>query len=85
LQVFADALVKKAYDNWIHAIEYDGKALLSIQQNKKTDRNEPLSAPANYHTYDQQVSQPSMPVPALMEQPSIDPTVAVGGKGFLTH
>ncbi|KAG0475200.1 hypothetical protein HPP92_014886 [Vanilla planifolia] len=26
-KVFADALVKKAYDNWMHVIEYDGKAL----------------------------------------------------------
>jgi len=79
LQVFADALVKKAYDNWMHVIEYDGKALLSIQESKKTGRNEPPPAPANYHAYDQQVSQPSIPASAL------NPTVAVGGKELLTH
>ncbi|ONK69638.1 uncharacterized protein A4U43_C05F25170 [Asparagus officinalis] len=82
-KVFADALVKKAYDNWMHVIEYDGKALLSIQQSKKASQNE-LPAPENYHSsYDQQVSQPSIPVPAIMEQPSINPTV--GGGGYEDH
>lgn len=79
-KVFADALVKKAYDNWMHAIEYDGKTFLNIQESKKTSRNESLPVPSNYHaSYDQQVSQSSIPVPAIMEQPPIDPTMAVGG------
>lgn len=79
-KVFADELVKKAYDNWMHAIEYDGKALLSIQQNKNTTRNEPL-LPMNYHvSYDQQVSEPSMPLPTTMEHPSVDSTgSSIGG------
>lgn len=82
-KVFADALVKKAYDNWMHAIEYDGKALLSVQQGNKTTRIEPVSAPTNYHSsYDQQVSEPSFPVSTIMEQPSVDPTVAIGGAGI---
>ncbi|KQJ99922.1 calmodulin-binding protein 60 B isoform X1 [Brachypodium distachyon] len=35
-KVYADTLVKKAYEDWMHAVEYDGKALLSFKQKKKT-------------------------------------------------
>ncbi|WOL06457.1 calmodulin-binding protein 60 B-like [Canna indica] len=36
-KVFADTLVKKAYENWGYdVIEYDGKALLSLKPKKKT-------------------------------------------------
>lgn len=29
--------MKKAYDNWTHVIEYDGKSLLGIDHNKSAD------------------------------------------------
>ncbi|KAL0398662.1 UNVERIFIED_CONTAM: Calmodulin-binding protein 60 B [Sesamum radiatum] len=31
-KVFVDTLVKKAYENWMHVIEYDGKSLLGFDQ-----------------------------------------------------
>ncbi|KAG0525944.1 hypothetical protein BDA96_06G101800 [Sorghum bicolor] len=49
-RVFADTLVKQAYDDWINAVEYDGKALLSFKQTKKTvtTRSETAKASASY-------------------------------------
>ncbi|KAK1323097.1 hypothetical protein QJS10_CPA02g01466 [Acorus calamus] len=81
-KVFADTLVKKAYDNWMHVIEYDGKALLDFKENQRTaaSRTDIPSGPSNYATsYDQQVSLPCLPVPAPLEQTSIDPGLAIRG------
>nr|WIW78739.1 calmodulin-binding protein 60 B [Leymus chinensis] len=53
-KVYADTLVKKAYEDWMHAVEYDGKALLGFKQKKKsvTTRSDTASAstsnPASY-------------------------------------
>ncbi|XP_062218352.1 calmodulin-binding protein 60 C-like isoform X2 [Phragmites australis] len=66
-KIFADALVKKAYDNWIYVIEYDGKALLNPKPKKKaasTGQAEmhptPVSCSASY----QQNVSLSMPGPS---------------------
>lgn len=86
LQVFADTLVKKAYDNWMHVIEYDGKALLSFRQSKKTTAipNEHSSASKNYPaSYDQQVCQQHMSTTVPVEQPAVDRGVVAGGNAFL--
>nr|CAB3487151.1 unnamed protein product [Digitaria exilis] len=50
-EVFADTLVKQAYDDWINVVEYDGKALLRFKQKKKsiTTRSETAKASASYH------------------------------------
>ncbi|XP_039131916.1 LOW QUALITY PROTEIN: calmodulin-binding protein 60 D-like [Dioscorea cayenensis subsp. rotundata] len=73
-KVFVDTLVKKAYDNWMNVIEYDGKALLNFT------RNEVPSAQANYSaSYDQQhVSQASLSVSVPSDQSLIDTGVTVG-------
>lgn len=69
--------MRKAYDNWLHVLEYDGKALLNLKQNKKaTAANYPVS-------YDQQISQNNLSVPVPLEQPSVDAGMAVGGKELL--
>ncbi|KAJ1271167.1 hypothetical protein BS78_06G108100 [Paspalum vaginatum] len=49
-RVFADTLVKLAYDDWINVVEYDGKALLRFKQKKKsvTTRSETAKASASY-------------------------------------
>ncbi|KAG0475135.1 hypothetical protein HPP92_014821 [Vanilla planifolia] len=65
-KVFADALVKKAYDNWMHVIEYDGKALLSFKQKKKSARSESSSVPQNNISFNQQASQQQLPAPPLL-------------------
>ncbi|MCP6508329.1 ACBP60 family protein, partial [Klebsiella pneumoniae] len=35
-KIYADGLVKKAYEDWMHVVEYDGKGLLSFKQKKKS-------------------------------------------------
>ncbi|KAL9236722.1 hypothetical protein vseg_011358 [Gypsophila vaccaria] len=79
-KIYADGLIKKAYDNWMHVVEYDGKSLLSLKQNKNdgvTRIEAPMTQPNNY--YNHQVSYPSLPVPAAPEPPSVDPSLKIGG------
>ncbi|KAL2341954.1 hypothetical protein Fmac_009894 [Flemingia macrophylla] len=83
-KVYVDTLVKKAYENWMHVIDYDAKSLLNYNQNKTLGTSQPL-APSGSHDYsisnslDQQISIQSIPVPVPTGQPSTDPAVAVGG------
>lgn len=86
-KIFADALVKKAYDNWMHAIEYDGKALLSIDHTRRTNRNEPIQAsPQTYpKTYDHLISQASIPISPTLEKISVDSTLNSGGANGYTN
>ncbi|VFQ88995.1 unnamed protein product [Cuscuta campestris] len=51
-KVYVDGLVKKAYDNWMHVIEYDGKSLLILNDNKNSVSipNGPILASQN-HSY----------------------------------
>lgn len=50
LQLFADILVKQAYDDWINVVEYDGKELLRFKQKKKsvTTRSDTAKASTSY-------------------------------------
>ncbi|KAK7331867.1 hypothetical protein VNO80_28608 [Phaseolus coccineus] len=83
-KVYVDTLVKKAYENWMHVIEYDGKSLLNANQNKTLGTSQPL-APVGSHDYsisnslDQQTSIPTLPDPVTTGQPSMDPAITVGG------
>ncbi|XP_010259795.1 PREDICTED: calmodulin-binding protein 60 B-like [Nelumbo nucifera] len=81
-KVYVDTLVKKAYDNWGHVIEYDGKALLSYKQNKRpsSSRSELPMGPEYSNSFDQQISVPRLPVPS--EQPSMDSGLNVGVSGY---
>lgn len=66
LQLFADALVKKAYDNWMYVIEYDGKCLLNPKPKKKAastgqaETNAPVAA-GGLTSYQQHLSSNSIP------------------------
>lgn len=80
-KVYADTLIKKAYENWTHVVEYDGKSLLSLKQNKIEDSSRtesPVSQP-NPNFYTHELSLPSLPVAPPMEQPSVDPGLKIGG------
>ncbi|KAL0903476.1 hypothetical protein M5K25_027860 [Dendrobium thyrsiflorum] len=87
-KVFADTLVKKAYDNWTHVIEYKGKALLNCRQNKKAVYSETLSAsssnPASFTQPVSQVTLQQLPAPVAVVQPSINTAMAVGGGAVAT-
>ncbi|KAK9706643.1 hypothetical protein RND81_07G141200 [Saponaria officinalis] len=72
-KIYADTLIKKAYENWMHVVEYDGKSLLSLKQNKNDDTpriEAPMTQPNNY--YNHQLSLPSLSVP-------VDPNLKIGG------
>ena len=67
--------MKKAYDNWVHVIEYDGKSLLDFKQNQGIDalQNEVPSAQQEFlNSYDHQVTLPTISVPVPSEQPVMD-------------
>ena len=79
-----DTLVKKAYDNWRHVIEYDGKSLLSFKQNKSLGASQTevfLNSQDYSNSFDQQqFTLPTLPVPVPSEQPSMDSAgLTVGG------
>ncbi|KAL9355567.1 hypothetical protein Peur_053537 [Populus x canadensis] len=81
-KVYVDSLVKKAYDNWMHAIEYDGKSLLDFKMNQGIDalQNEvPCVQQEFLNSYDHQVTLPTIPVPVPSEQPVMDSGLTVGG------
>ncbi|KAL6629077.1 hypothetical protein ACP70R_028842 [Stipagrostis hirtigluma subsp. patula] len=66
-KLFADALVKKAYDNWIYVIEYDGKALLNPKPKQKATSSgqaETHLPPSSPTSYEQHISMTSMPGPS---------------------
>lgn len=81
MQVYVDTLVKKAYENWMHVIEYDGKSLLSFQRDKNSPacQSDVTVAPQNYpNSYDShQLTLPTLSATLPPEQPSMHPT---GGK-----
>ena len=68
-----DTLVKKAYDNWMHVIEYDSKSLLSTEPQKSDPQIDVSMASQDYsHSFDQQFGLPAPPVPVPLERPSMD-------------
>ncbi|GFY91805.1 calmodulin-binding protein [Actinidia rufa] len=71
-KVSVDNLVKKAYDNWMHVIEYDGKSLLSCKQNQNSvaSRNDVTMGPQDYSdSFDPQLTLPSLPSQFLQSSP----------------
>lgn len=83
-QVYVDTLVKKAYDNWNQVVEYDGKSLLSIKQNKRSSRNELPMGPVDYpNALDNQLTQPRLPGSIPSEQTLMDSSLLIGGKHAL--
>lgn len=83
-KVHVDTLVKKAYENWMHVIEYDGKSLLNYNQNRTLGMSQ-HQVPVSSHDYsisnslDQQISTPSLPVHVPTGHHSMDPGATVGG------
>jgi hypothetical protein len=82
-QVFVDSLVKKAYDNWMFVIEYDGKALVGPRSNKKgnSSRSEASMLTMPYSAaYSQQAPLTREPVAMHPEQAAGNAGLTVGGK-----
>lgn len=77
-KVFVDALMKKAYDNWMHVVEYDGKSFLGAHQEKAAAPQIDMGmGQQNYsNSFDHQLS---LPPPAPQEQPVSNPGFTIGG------
>lgn len=75
--------MKKAYDNWMHVIEYDGKSLLSFEQNKSSGASQtevPMNSQDYSNSFDQQFTLPNLPVAVPSEQHSVDSAgLTIGG------
>ncbi|KAK1424526.1 hypothetical protein QVD17_19856 [Tagetes erecta] len=71
-KVFVDTLMKKAYDNWMHVVEYDGKSFLGAHQIKAPASQIDMGVgPQNYsNSFDHQLS---LPPPATQQQPTSNP------------
>ncbi|KAJ8534908.1 hypothetical protein K7X08_016636 [Anisodus acutangulus] len=82
---YVDTLVKKAYDNWMHVVEYDGKSLLSLNQNKTSDAPQyDLATGSQNHSssFDHQLNLPNIPASTSSEQPITNPILNMGLGGY---
>ncbi|KAL0363318.1 UNVERIFIED_CONTAM: Calmodulin-binding protein 60 B [Sesamum calycinum] len=81
-ECFVDTLVKKAYENWMHVIEYDGKSLLGFDQSKSSNASQ---NDLRIHIQDQpnpfdQLSLPNLPIPpSIPAEPPTNPGLTIGG------
>ncbi|KAK4804359.1 hypothetical protein SAY86_004176 [Trapa natans] len=68
---YVDTLVRKAYDNWMHVIEYDGKSLLG--QNQDSEPHDHSSSVEN------QIPMPSLQIQVAVVQPYMESGQGGGG------
>ncbi|MBA0720391.1 hypothetical protein Golax_008013 [Gossypium laxum] len=81
-KVYVDALVKKAYENWMHVIEYDSKSLLGSKEDDSagpSQANVPMDPQGYPISINQQHTLPTLSVPVPSEQSPIDSSLNVGG------
>lgn len=86
LQVYVDGLVKQAYENWIHVIEYDGKTLLDFKQNQNIASSQsdlPIGQQDLLSSYDHHVTLPTLSVPVPQDQPAMHSGPTVEGTLFM--
>ncbi|KAE8728631.1 Calmodulin-binding protein 60 B [Hibiscus syriacus] len=80
-KVYVDALVKKAYENWMHVIEYDGKSLQGSNEDDNggaSQDNVPMDLQGYPSSIEQHQVPPSLSVPVPSEYPPIDSGLNVG-------
>ncbi|XWS12726.1 hypothetical protein CRYUN_Cryun37aG0115100 [Craigia yunnanensis] len=83
-KVYVDALVKKAYENWMHVIEYDGKSLLGSNEDDSagaSQANVPMDPQGYPSSINLQQTLPSLSDPDPSEQPPMGSGLNVGGYG----
>ncbi|XP_011043289.1 PREDICTED: uncharacterized protein LOC105138780 isoform X2 [Populus euphratica] len=81
-KIYVDSLVNKAYDNWMHVMEYDGNSLLDFKQHQgvAASQNDVPSGQQDFlNPYDHQDSLPTISVPVPSEQPVVHSGPAIGG------
>lgn len=82
IQVFVDTLMKKAYDNWMHVVEYDGKSFLGAHQEKTAapQIDMGIGQQSYSNSFDHQQLTLPPPAPQQQQQPALNPGVTTGGK-----
>lgn len=79
---YVDTLVRKAYDNWMHVIEYDSKCLLSQNQDSGPGASQ-AEFPSGPHDHSSsmgnQLPMPSLQTQVAVEQPYMDSGQGGGG------
>ncbi|KAM6585042.1 hypothetical protein CsatB_012044 [Cannabis sativa] len=86
-KVYVDTLVKKAYDNWMHVVEYDGKSFLTSEPEKNlciSQSEVPINSQDYTHSFDQQYL-PALPVPVPSEQHTMDSGLTGYNDGMATR
>ncbi|KAL3519653.1 hypothetical protein ACH5RR_017802 [Cinchona calisaya] len=80
-KIYVDSLVKKAYENWMDVVEYDGKALLSFIENRSSGapHSDITRSQNNSNSFDYQINAPSLPPSIPSEQPSVSSGQTIGG------
>lgn len=61
-----DTLVRKAYDNWMDVIEYDGKTVINSEPEKSScdaQLTVPISSQDYSNLFQQQFELPALPLP----------------------
>ncbi|KAK9065329.1 hypothetical protein SSX86_016712 [Deinandra increscens subsp. villosa] len=71
VQIFVDTLMKKAYDNWMHVVEYDGKSFLGAHQEKTSVAQ--IDTGMHQQNYSNSFDQLCLPPPGTQEQPASNP------------
>lgn len=73
--------MKKAYDNWTHVVEYDGKSFLGFDPNKSLDapqndiRIQPQYQPNSF----EQLALPTLATPVPAEHTPMNPGMSIRG------
>lgn len=78
-KVYVDTLVKKAYENWNHVIEYDGKSLVNFRQTNKSVNELPIGEVDYSNSLDHQLPLTRLPVPVPSEPASMGSGLMSGG------
>ncbi|XVE51249.1 hypothetical protein DITRI_Ditri02bG0024800 [Diplodiscus trichospermus] len=81
-KVYVDDLVKKAYENWMLVIEYDGKSLLGCNEDDSaadSQANVPMDPQGYQSSINQPQTLPSLSLPVPSEQPPMDSGLNLGG------
>ncbi|OMO65097.1 Calmodulin binding protein-like protein [Corchorus olitorius] len=81
-KVYVDALVKKAYENWMHVIEYDGKTLLDCKEEESagaSQANVPVDPQGYPSSINHQQTLPTLSVPVPPDQHPMDSGLNIGG------
>ncbi|KAJ8761568.1 hypothetical protein K2173_004344 [Erythroxylum novogranatense] len=82
-KVFVDSLVKQAYENWAHVVEYDGNSFTKQNGSNIVSNVDVPTGQQNFsNSCGHQIVVPTDSVEINLEHPAMDPNSAVGGYDY---